>query len=157
MIPSLIASYPWITPALLVIWQTIELYLGFKKPMDAGSVPQLLYRLLQRIFSKKTNDLKGASTMANPNAITISVTVDGPTWTAGGTIVDAAKKFEAGEKPPQILQEELGPLLGQMAALALIPADFAGDPATVLNAAALRTVELEEIIRLAKKTAPTPK
>lgn len=154
MIANFLANYPYFWAVMATLWQTAELYLGLKKPMDAGSVPQLLWRILCtiQIRLQGTKVPKGATTMAsaNPNVIIVSVLVDGPTWNAGGTLVDSAKKLLAGEKPQQVMQEELGPILAQMSTLATIPADFAGDPATVLNAAALRSIEIEEAYRQSK-------
>lgn len=149
MIVNFFANYPYAWAVILALWQTAELYLGVKKPADAGSVPQLLYRFLQRIVSPKPKGATQVST-TNPNAITVSVVVDGPTWNAGAELNVAGKKIIAGEKPQQVLAEELGPVLAQMAALGSIPADFAGDPATVLNAAALQAIQLEEAYRQSK-------
>ena len=125
----------------------LEAVIGEKRPLDAASLLKLLWVICTRLFQRTTS--KGAPSVptTNPNAIAVTVMVDGPTWNAGATIVDAAKKFKAGEKAQQVLAEELGPLLAQMSTLSTIPADFTGDPATVLNAVALRTVELEEVIR----------
>lgn len=157
MIANFFANNPYAWAVILALWQTAELYLGVKKPADAGSVPQLLYRFLQRIFSPKPKGATEVST--NANAITVSIVVDGPTWNAGGTLVDAGTKLLASEKMPQVVQEELGPILAQMGSLSSVPADFTGDPASVLNAAALRAIQLEEAYRQSKAhpaVAPTP-
>src|ERR1035441_2518065 len=108
--------YPWLTPVLLAIWQTIELYLGWKKPMDAGSGPQLLWRILCTIQIRLANRKnKGAPVMAtNPNARAVSVTVDGPTYDILALGVDVIKKVLSGEKPQQVVQEELGVILAQV-------------------------------------------
>lgn len=151
MIANFLANNPYFWAVMATLWQTTELYLGLKKPMDAGSVPQLLWRMLCTIQLRftKTKPKEGAIPMpTNPNAISVSVSVDAATWNLGATILDAADKVLAGEKPPQILAEEIGPVMAQMGALAQIPADFAGDRATVLNAGVLRAVQLEEKIRL---------
>lgn len=156
MIVNLIANNPWLTPALLVIWQTLELYLGLKKPMDAGSIPQLLYRILQYLLTRKT---KGFTQMAtNPNARSIPVTVDGPTYDVLAIGVDIVRKALSGDKPQQIAQEELGAVMAQLGSLGQIAGDFALDRASIEAAVALQLQALVDAILAARltKAAVTP-
>lgn len=145
----------WVAWALYAI---LELVIGEKKPLGAPSSLRLVWEVLARTFLKEKP--KGALvTTTNPNAITVSVVVDGPVYTAGGTILESTQKILAGEKPQQVITEELGPVMAQLSTLGMIPADFTGDRASVLRAAALRAIDVEEAIRISKiplVSAPAP-
>lgn len=154
MIANFLANNPYFWSVLAVLWQIAELYLGLKKPMDAGSLPQLLYRLLQRVFSRKSTQ-KGAPPMpsANPNVITISVTVDKPTYDALGVVVSLINGIAAGQKPQEALTNALPAIMGSFGQLGQIPGDLVLDRASVIEAVSQRLGDLVEAFVLAK-TSP---
>lgn len=160
MIANFLANNPYFWAVMAAIWQTTELYLGVKKPMDAGSVPQLLYKFLQHIFTKKktptTGDTTMTSTSANPNIRHLDVVVDGPTYDALGVVVALVKGVAAGQKPQEAVAAALPQILASFTQLSQIPGDLALDRASVLEAVSQRMGDLAEAFILAKTAAPVP-
>lgn len=157
MIPDLILSNPYLTASGLVLWQVVEIWLGVKKPMDAGSVPQLLWTLIQRVHQKVT---KGVPVMPNPNAVAVQVNVDKPVSDLLSALEDVILKLAAGEKPQQVAQEEIGALMLLMGELANIGPDYVADPASVENALLLGLAAIKDAVmaaRAAKAAPPLPK
>ena len=146
------AAHPFFAALGLVLWELTEIWLGVLKPMDAGSIPQLLWKLILRW------KIKGEAHMpANPNARSLNVNVDGPTYDALGLIVDAVKKLAAGEKPQQVATEEIGQALAVFNEVPMIQADIALDRASVEAAVALRLADLIDALlaaRAAKGASP---
>jgi hypothetical protein len=141
MITSLLASYPWLAPVGLVIWELIEIWLGVLKPMDAGSIPQLMWNFILHLKRK------GAQHMANnPNARALSVTVDGPTYDALGVLVTVVEKLAAGEKPQAVATEEIGQAMALMTELPQITGDYVLDRLSVENAVGLQMASLVDAI-----------
>ncbi len=154
LIPDLILNNPYVTAAGLVLWQVIEIWLGVKKPVDAGSIPQLIWNLLQRFRTKiKT---KGATVMpTNPNATSVCMDLDKPVTDLFNAINDALKKIQAGEKPQQVATEVVGPALQLLTELPQVAGDYAADPLSVKRAIALGLLQLEETL-LAARLAKAP-
>lgn len=94
----------------------------------------------------------------NPNARSIPVTVDGPTYDVLAIGVDIVRKALSGDKPQQIAQEELGAVMAQLGSLGQIAGDFALDRASIEAAVALQLQALVDAILAARltKAAVTP-
>lgn len=155
MIPDLIVSNPYLAAAGLVLWQVVEIWLGVKKPMDAGSIPQLIWTFIQRFHRKIT---KGAPIMANPNAVVVTVNIDKPVQDVCLAVKDIFLKLQASEKPQQVAQEEIGTLMLLLGELSSIGPDYVADPTSVENALALGLVAIKDAVLAARaaKAAATP-
>lgn len=148
---------PKVAAALLIAWQTAEVYLGLKKPMDAGSIPQLLCRLVQYIVSvvRRAPGIQPAGrenpmTSANPNARPITTDVDGPTYDALGIVVEAIQKLASGESPQQVVQEEMGKAFALVTQIPMIQNDLALDRKTVEAAFTLQATALIDAVVAAR-------
>lgn len=137
----------WLAAALpalgLVLWHLVELMLGVVTPEEAGWLPVTLKSNLGRIlgwFSSK----KEVSHMPskNPNAISVQVDVDKPVRDAFTLAADAVRKLGAGEKPPQVAQEEIGGAMILLTELPLVAGDAALDRATFIRAFMLGSADV---------------
>lgn len=152
--------WPLLSALVVALWHMVELMLGVVTPEEAGWLPVTLKSNLGRIFEwfSKKKEVSPVSSK-NPNAITIQVDVDKPTYDALGIIVEATGKVLSGEKPQLIAQEEIGNAMVLFGEIGQISGDAALDRSTVEAAFALQTVRLIDAIMAARlaKVAALPK
>lgn len=159
MINDFLANHGGVLGAILyLLTLALEAYLGKTQPLGAASTFALSWKLIQQLLAY-FHKPKGATSMStNPNARTISVTVDGPTYDALGLGVDVIKKVLSGEKAQQVATEELGAVMTQLGSLGQIAGDFALDRPSIEAAVALQLQALVDVILAARlaKAASTP-
>lgn len=103
MIANFLANYPWFLTILTTLGGTAEIYLGIKRPMDAGTLPVLLYRLLQRLFSKT----KGAPVPIQSQTTPIAKETNDVVV----LVLNLARDFKAGLKSGDMVGKEVGTLM----------------------------------------------
>lgn len=135
------------------LWGTVEIYLGIKRPMDSGTLPQLLWKLITR-FRKQPQEVAPVPTNPNPNAISLQVVVDGPTYRALGVVTDMIKAITSGQDAKEAVLAISPRLIEAFGDLSKISPDYKIDKTSVVEAVSQRLGDMVESFVLARSADP---